>query len=305
MAQDSWPHAGHNSRNVTDSEYEKMAAQWGDGIYGDTTSSPVVTAGSGLQVLVKAGFTGSLRGHAWQSGASDVPLSVSSNSSGSTRIDRAVLRLDRSNWTVAAAIREGTPGAGAPALVQQTGDTGLYEIRLGEVTVVNGASSVVVDNCPLFAGSNVRAENSPNPNPALGEISYRPTDGEYRGYVGSGNYVTLYSDSGDQSLTGGFSTWDTVGPMTGRKINGVVSVQINVKRTGSTFEKSDDDGSHVATVPSDLRPTKTEYFTAQFTSGESARAEVRTDGQIWILHLSSDVAVGRYLRLSMTWLKPD
>lgn len=308
MAQDSWPHNAHNTRNVTDSEYEKLSAEFGNGIYGDPSGSAVVTAGAGLQVLVKANNGGSLRGHYWTSGTSDVALSITANASGSTRVDRVVLRLDRTDWTVAAVIREGTAGSGAPSLVQQTGDTGVYEILLAEVTVLNGASSVTVTPRTLYVGSRIRAENqgAANPNPALGEISYRHNTGEYVGHVGSGSYVTLYGDSGEQSLSVGYSDrWDAVGPMIGRKHNGWVCAQINLKRKGETFSENDESGSWLATLPTDLRPDVTEYFAGQFTGGASVRIEVRTDGQIWANELSNSVGVGRFFRLTMTWLAPD
>lgn len=302
MAQDSWPSPNHNSRNVTDSEYEKIAAHFSeDGIF--PTTNPVVTAGSGLQVLVKANQEGSLRGHYWSAGTSDVALSIDANASGSTRTDAVVLQLDRSTWDVRAVVIDGTPGSGPPALTRDAGTVGEFEILLAYVTVANGASSVTVTDRPQFIGSRVRAENTANPNPILGEIGYRPSLGHWQGWNGSA-WVPFLTDSGDLSLTVGFSTWEVTGPMIGRRIGGTVSVEVNLKRVGETFSENDSDGSHVATVPSAIRPARDVYGACQFTNGASGRLEARTNGEIWVTSLSGSVGVGRGLRFSMTWLKP-
>lgn len=73
-------------------------------------------------------------------------VSIASNSSGSTRIDLICLKLDPGTSpdnlgsNVASFIRvAGTPGAGVPA-------TPTFHLKLAEVTVANGASSIVNAN---------------------------------------------------------------------------------------------------------------------------------------------------------------
>ena len=144
MAQSSWP-APAASRVVNDVQYEQMVGpQHADGLIGYPLDSPLVYADgtSGLTVHLRAGRYAQLRGHGWTSGATDDALTISSNSSGSTRVDLVVLGLDRSTWEVTAYIVAGTPGSGAPALTQDTGTTGTYEIPLAEVTVANGATAI-------------------------------------------------------------------------------------------------------------------------------------------------------------------
>lgn len=306
MAQDSWPSPSHNSRAVTDAEYEWIANRFSDdGVYGDTSSSPVITAGAGLTVLVKAGFHGALRGHSWYSGATDDTLTIGANSSGSTRIDRVVLKLDRSAWTVRAVVKAGTPGSGAPALQQDAGDSGVYEIRLADVTVPNAATSVTVSNCPKYVGSRVQVQKSTAPSPTrkLGEITYYSDTGAYVGYNGTTD-VPMYSDTGTLAVSQGYTdVWDVVGPMEGRKKNGIVCVQVNLRRKSSTLQSSDADGSWIATVPTALIPNRVEYFACQITGGNPCRLEVRTDGQIWLIWQRDDVGVGRFVRNTMTWFK--
>jgi hypothetical protein len=143
VAQSSWP-SPTSSRTVTDLQYEQLVApQYVDGLVGSPTDAALVSAdGSGMHVFLAASRYGQVRGHAWTSGASTVTLTIGANSSGSTRTDLVVLGLDRSTWNATAYVKAGTPGSGAPALQTDTGDTGIFEIPLAEVTVLNGTSAI-------------------------------------------------------------------------------------------------------------------------------------------------------------------
>lgn len=209
MAEVSYPAASYNSGAVTDAEYEQLAARFSDnGLYGSPSDPPPVAAGAGLQVLVRAGLTGSLRARAWTSGPSDVPLTIAANSSGATRVDSVVLRLDRSTWLVRAAVRAGTPGAGEPTLVRQTGDTGLFEELMATVTVPNGATSVTVTPRPLYVGSRVRAATSSTlpPAAASGEITFEADTGRWTGWTGTTRKV-LYDYTGPVAVPGTLAGW--------------------------------------------------------------------------------------------------
>lgn len=148
MAQSSWPSPAA-SRVVTDLQYERLVAtQYVDGLIGDPSDAPLVSAdGSAMQVSLAASRYAQVRGHGWTSGATTVTLAIGANSSGNTRIDLVVLGLDRSTWNVTAYVKAGTPGSTpvAPALQTDTGDTGIYEIPLAEVTVLNGAAVIAAD----------------------------------------------------------------------------------------------------------------------------------------------------------------
>lgn len=305
MAQDSWPSPNHNSRNVTDPEYEKIAARFSDdGVWGDPADSSVVYTTTGLQVFVRAAKFASVRGHAWTSGSTDVTLTIGANTSGQTRVDRVVLRLDRSTWDVRAVVKAGSPGAGAPALTRDTGDTGVFEVQLARVTVPNGASSVTVQREELYVGSRVRSAKSTDPNlaPQVGEITYETDTGRWRGWNGS-TRVTLYEDTGELALGAGFDTWTDHADNVGWRVNGVVFLRLSRTRAGSTLQSSDDDGSKIATVPSVLRPAdRAHFFTGRFSGGSAVcRVDVRTTGEIWVRYPTVDVAVGRWLELTMSY----
>jgi hypothetical protein len=74
----------------------------------------------------------------------NVDVSIGANSSGSTRIDVVVLRLNRSLNTLVLGVVAGTPGAGAPALTQVAG--GNWEFPIANITVANGAASITGGN---------------------------------------------------------------------------------------------------------------------------------------------------------------
>jgi hypothetical protein len=146
VAQSSWPDPAA-SHLVTDQQYERMVApQYVDGIQGDPTDAPLISAdGSGMHVFLASSRYGQVRGHGWTSGSTTVTLNITSNSSGLTRVDLVVLGYSRSTYEVTAYVKTGTPGSGAPALQVDAGDSGVYEIPLAEVTVVNGAASITSD----------------------------------------------------------------------------------------------------------------------------------------------------------------
>jgi hypothetical protein len=76
-------------------------------------------------------------------------LAIASNTSGATRFDRVVLRLDRVANSLSAVVKQGTPGSGIyPALTQVAG--GVWEVPIGGAVVANGALSIVAGNVGDF-----------------------------------------------------------------------------------------------------------------------------------------------------------
>lgn len=149
MASTSWPN-DTNSRQVTQVEYEGLVSGYAyDGFTNGvpTDSTPCYADGaSGMVVKMRAGKTAEIRGHGYAVGDTDVSITVPANASGSTRIDRVVLELDRSGtgqWNVTEKLVQGTPGSGQPpALTQQATDTGKWQMPVAQVTVANGASAI-------------------------------------------------------------------------------------------------------------------------------------------------------------------
>ncbi|MFF1709326.1 hypothetical protein [Streptomyces sp. NPDC058268] len=290
MAQDSWPSPAHNSRAVTDTEYEKIAAHFSDdGTWGTPTDTAVVSAGSGLSVNVRAEVYASVRGHAWYSGASAVNLAIGANSSGSTRTDRVVLRLDRSAWTVRAVVKAGTPGAGAPTLTQQTGDTGVYEIPLARVTVLNGASAVSVTREELYVGTRLRPalSSARNPNPVRGEVAYEIDTGRLKIYDGTA-WGTAYDNSGSVSVDSTLSAWEITVESVLEKRSGNVHLRLGAfNRKGGSLAGGSDSRLPVL-IPSAYRhASRNMYAIAYITGADIGRLTIyptghERAGQVWL-----------------------
>ncbi|MFI1467652.1 hypothetical protein [Streptomyces wuyuanensis] len=290
MAQDSWPSPAHNARAVTDTEYEKIAARFsGDGVYGDPGDAAVVTAGTGLSVDVRSGIYASVRGHAWTSGTSTVNLAVAANSSGSTRVDRVVLRLDRSAWTVRAVVKQGTPGGGAPALTQDAGDTGVFEVPLAAVTLQSGANSVTVARGELYVGVRIRpcTSSTRNPNPAPGEMCFETNTGRVRVWTGA-SWVGLFDDSGVIVVNSALSAWSVNTDSVLQKRNGNVHLRLgSFERAAGTLAGGDESRLPVLIPAAYRHPNRDQYAICYTTGIEVSRLTIFSansdrPGQVWL-----------------------
>lgn len=293
MAQLSWPSPGYNDRAVNDAEYEVMSARFSDdGVDGAPTDTAVVSAGSGLTVNVREDAHASLRGHAWTSGPSTVTLAVGANSSGSTRVDRVVLRLDRSTWTVRAVVKPGTPGAGAPPLTQQTGDTGVYEILLAGVTLLDGAASVTVTRAEMYIGARIRPALSShrNPNPVVGEMVYETDTGRVRVWTGS-TWLAALDDSGVIDITTLTAAWESTAGSVLQKRNGNVHLRLgSFVRTGGTLA-ADTESRLPAIVPATYTHPNRDQYGLCYISGVNvgriivySKNNAERAGQVWLVN---------------------
>lgn len=292
MAQASWPSPAHNSRAVTDIENEKMAARWSDdGVYGTPADTAVVSAGTGLSVDIRADVYGSVRGHAWASGTTGDSLAISANPASSTRIDWVALRLDRATWTVRAVVVGGTPGADAPALTQDLGDTGVYEIPLAKVTLLGGASSVTVTRAEQYVGTRTRpcTSTTRNPYPLPGETCFETDTGIMRLWTGSA-WHAVFDDSGVISVNSPVSSWSNQVESVLQKRNGSVHLRLGAfERTGGTLSGGSE-SRLPALIPAAYRhPSRDQYCIAYCSGITSARliiysASSTRAGQVWILN---------------------
>ncbi|MFI6465661.1 hypothetical protein [Streptomyces sp. NPDC050538] len=290
MAQDSWPSPAHNSRAVTDTEYEKIAARFsGDGVYGDPGDTAVVASGIGLSVDVRANVYASVRGHAWSSGTTAVNLPLTANSSGSTRTDRVVLRLDRAAWTVRAVVKAGTSGGGAPSLTQDVGDTGVYEVPLATITVPSGASTVTVARSELYVGVRIRpcTSTTRNPNPAPGEMCFETNTGRVRVWTGDG-WVGLFDDSGSVVVDSALSAWTISVNSVLQKRNGNVHLRLgSFQRAAGTLAAADESRLPVLIPAAYQHPTRDQYVMAYTSGVEISRLIIYSKasdrpGQVWV-----------------------
>ncbi|WP_435215931.1 hypothetical protein [Streptomyces sp. bgisy034] len=308
MAQNSWPSPNYNSRNVTDLEYEKLAAEFSDdGVYGDPTDAAVVTPGVGLSVDIRADVYASVRGHAWSSGSTGDTLAISANASGQTRVDRVVLRLDRSTWDVRAVVREGTPGAGVPTISTTTGDTGYYEVLVANVTILDGAGTVTVTRGERYVGSRLRPTLSTaliNPNPKLGDLLYEVDTGRIRLYDGS-SLRTIYSASGQLVVNSPLSAWANNGESVIEERNGVVALRTGAfERTAGTLGGATESRLPVFIPATYRHPNRYQYATVYITGLNVGRMTIYPSndaraGQIWLTQ-HPDMATGSSVSATST-----
>lgn len=210
MASSSWPTVA-GSRVVNDDQWELMCSALSpDGVVGSHTDTSVVYGDStGRQVKIRSGKLAQVAGGGWHSGASDITKSIAANASGSTRTDLVVLRRSRTTWAVTEEIVQGTPGAGVPALTRNAkgGGTGVWEIPLASVTVVNGAVTIAsgdVTNMTWYirgGGVSTLSTNSLQPPVAdYNMLHHHDTGNEWVPVSGSWRVHGLWRSS--QLLTG-------------------------------------------------------------------------------------------------------
>lgn len=217
MAATSWPSPAHNSRAVDDIEYEKLVASiYGSALIGTPGSAALVFGdSSGRQVKFRKDRYAMVRGRLWSAGSTDTTVAVTANSSGQARIDLAVLGLDRSTWNVTGYVKAGTPGAGIPpALQQDTGDTGIFEIPCATIAVANGASTITAGNVTdvgyYLAPPRISCTSTTRPDHLLGLEIYESDTG--RVYISTGAAWVLLGrdaltvDSFEISASGAFQT---------------------------------------------------------------------------------------------------
>jgi hypothetical protein len=301
MAEASWPSPTHNSRAVTEAEYERLAARYSDdGLYNTPFDIAPVTAGAGLQVLIQPGFDASLRGFFWTSGSTETAKTIDSNPAGAPRQDWVVLRLDRSTWDVRTAIREGSPGAGPPALVRDLWDTGVYEIPLALVTVPVGATTLTDDNVvpyPKYVGSRVgffTGVRDPNPQP--GQLDW---DGgrAYSSFNGT-SWATVVEDTGWSTLGlngPNANAWIVNNALIYKRISGVVHLRFSITRwSSSALQLTDTDGSTPYVLPSGFRPSGSMPALGHGNhSRSSAQLFIYPNGDVRVYPLNTDLAASR------------
>lgn len=141
MAESSYPTPA-NGRLITEPQYERlMATIQSSGLIGAPTLPSLVYAdGSGRLVKVRANRGAYVRGRYWDSGNTEFALPIPANTTGAIRRDLIVLRLNRTTWNVTTEVKTGSTVT--PALTQDVGAVGTYEIPLAQVNVPNGATSL-------------------------------------------------------------------------------------------------------------------------------------------------------------------
>ncbi|MBZ6175605.1 hypothetical protein KVH24_23070 [Streptomyces olivaceus] len=296
MAEESYPRQGHNDRQVTDTEHELLASRFSDdGVYGDPTDTPVVSSGPGLSVTIRADVAASVRGHGWYSGSTPFSVGLSGNISSQPRVDWIVLRLDRATWAVTAAVVTGTPGSGAPALRQEVGDTGVWEIPLAQARILGGASSATATRAEQYVGTRCRpcTSTTRNPRPRLGEQCFETDTGIMRIWNGQ-SWRLVFNESGDVVVNSALSSWGIEADTVLEQKNGAVHMRFGVFiRTGGSLTT---ETRMPVLIPAAYRPaTRGRVAIAYITGGRVGRLQVYANntsrpGQVWLTQYTGTIA---------------
>jgi len=308
MAEASWPDPA-DGRVVDERQYELLSARHcDDGLYwqpGDP--APVYADGAGgLVVHVRANLFGCVRGFGWTSGDSETDLAIGANNSGSTRTDRVVLRLDRSDWTVRLAVKQGVTSPGD--LTRDAGGTGVWETHVAWVTVPNAASSILANQVvsrPTAVGSRIRPQHSADrdPKPHLGQVAYDSDTGRWVGWNGL-QWVTIWQDLTAQATLSPTTNWRAAGPCWVRRTQyGLVQINLNLIRQNVAWTGADPQGSPLTRVPAAYRPQGyIAYGHTHVTPNNQARFRVEEDGWVYGDNPTNRVDPGRALRFTFVYV---
>lgn len=286
MAQVSYPNSAHNSRAVTEAEFEKLVeASEAVGIIGSPAQTAVIYAdNTGRLVKLRANKSAQVRGFHWDSGSTETNFALAANA-GATRLDLIVLRLTRSTWVVEVAVVTGVSGSPAPAPTQDLGSSGVYELALAVVTVPNGATSTTagqVSAVEVFMKStDVSVRDTTGQAYVVeepGRIAYRDDDEVFQ--WNNGTDWRTFIEWTTPAAFGNVAGWNNSSYW--QRVNGIVTVWVETSRSGANV--SSGVASTLATLPAGARPSRTIQFAGYLDAGRGCALTITTAG---VLSLSA------------------
>ncbi|MBM0237745.1 hypothetical protein JNW88_12260 [Micromonospora sp. ATA32] len=310
MAGYAFPTTAYNARAVTPREYEDLMHPMApDGLIGTPALPALVYADSSLLgVKVRANRAALLRGLRWESGITEVPLTVApNNTAGTTRKDLIVLRLSRNPWTIGLAVVQGaavtTPVTPSPTYGEDT-STGVWELPLAEVTVPYNDTLTDAGQCvPLawYVGADGQilctATPATTPPHLAGRRKYETDTG--REFVSNGTDWRVVMDDATGVITaaGGISHSNAV---LSRR-NGQVTFALTVWRPNGPLNANTE--YSLGNVPDGFRPLVKQPSTGVCPSAQSVLTySVGVDGAIVVNPGATAIPTGRACVLAaMSW----
>lgn len=222
-------------------------------------------------------------------GSSTVSTSIP-NADTQNRIDRLVLRLDRSSGTaggwITPVVVTGTPAATPQLPALLVSPTGYWDLPVCHWTSAsNGSLSGLVDD-RYYLGSPTMRFNSGSRPPAAPGLGIESDTGRIMQADGTA-WSVFFSDSGWKTWPYP-SGWKTAGSNPGYKLvtlgtDSYLKFAGHLQKTsGASFSLSS--GVVIGTLPTGFRPSVTRYMplATQYTTDASARIGVDTDGTVTV-----------------------
>lgn len=306
MAESSYPSPG-----VTQLQHERLLGRaLPSGLLGHPDDQPLIYAdGAGTrEIRVRVSRQAVVDGYGWQNDAAVITKTLAANSSGSTRVDLVVLRLNRADWSLSVQVVQGTPGAGAPSATRtaSTGTgSGVYEIELATVTVANGATTLAASTVTekawyLGEDGQILCKAATRPPHQVGRTAFE-TD-TARWILSNGTvWANTVDDSGITSvaLTAG-GGWSAPTNRLQRRAGVVVLALVTSRSTAIPAGTS----VKVGQVPAGFLPTFEVLGVASHDSsaGLSVGLQVTTAGGVYIdAPPTLEVKADRTVSGSLTW----
>jgi hypothetical protein len=263
VAEISYPTTGGGS--VTDARYEQLiGAVMPSGLIGTPLLSTVVYGdSSGRVVKARALRSAVVRGFRWETDGAGLTVNIAANSSGQPRYDLAVLRLNRSNWTLTFQIIQGTAAASPvlPSVTQQNLSTGVWEFPLARILVANNATQIhaadvtmlapYIGRTPMLCTSSTRPSGEPN-----GTHIYEQDTGLTRVLANNGWIISNERSGVIPTVTPG-GNWDS-GASAGTvyRVNGLLVFNLTFRWAGGSVP-ANGSGANIASIPAFYRPADT------------------------------------------------
>lgn len=305
MAEFGWPtpdSENDNKRVVTDGQHEQIVHPGRTGLLAAVGApAPIYADSTGLQYKIRGDLAALVRGAGWRTDSEGLTKAVSENTSGLTRVDLSVIRLDRTDRTVAVTTIEGTPGAGPPAWSTDGDYYGAnpFDLPMGEITVVNGASTITAAQVlprawQIGLDGQIRCTETTRPPHDPGMVIW---EGDRALISAGGVWRTAYEDTG----------WLPFAPATGwtslqcrgRRRNGMVYLQLEVSRVGDLAAGV---AADLATIPAALRPDSTVNAVGLIVTGTGpARIVINPTGLVRILEHSLQVGNTGFLLVNHSY----
>lgn len=302
MADEGYPYPGISQITTADEWEAFFSAAQLDGV----VSGLAPSLQSGARTVSMAAGSAYLRGYLKP--VSTLTATAVPAAAGQDRVDRLVLRLDRSAATAAAyivpAVLTGTAGTGTPPALTR-GTTGVWDLPIGRWTSKSdGSLTGLVDERygPAWFTSAARAAALVAASPARTAVEV-DTGQIYRS--DGSTWSSVFQDTGWINLTtngpdGGAWTPNNICRV--RRIGNVVRLRIAVKRYASSgLPVNDPGGSGVITLDQQFRPGEQEPG-AGVRGGSPVHLRVDPDGVVRVYALTADIPANSTVFAGATYL---